>query len=365
MPALPRITGGLIAVYELANALVAIEDHVEIVHIPSEEGTLRTTAQIPWFSFDAAVEHRFLSSLDPDQLPVADILVYTVMSIDIGRSAWSGDGGSRMVERLQASNSPAGLPLLFVQGLGVFPPDTELVALRGPGPKACVASWMVDNLVLGGLPPREVVHVANGLDHGSFRLVRSIDDRAPTVAMNFTPHPMKNMGAALEALSTLHRDLAVPATLFGNKPPSGPLGPGIEHVNPPSKAGMADLYNRSSLYLQPSTTEGFGLCAVEAMACGCALVTTANGGAADYAIDGETAVVCGSEPEAMVDALGGLVRDDARRIRIATEGARHAQRFRWSISAEVLRGLALDYLAAPGEFGAGRGTALDASDLVR
>ena len=60
---------------------------------------------------------------------------------------------------------------------------------------------------------------------------------------------------------------------------------------------------------------------VESMACGCALVSTANGGSSDYAVDGETALVCGSDPAEMSEAVARLVRDerdlehDARGIR--------------------------------------------------
>jgi glycosyltransferase involved in cell wall biosynthesis len=358
---LPRITGGLVAVYELANALSLAGDSVRVVHVPTPEAELHTTDEIPWFTFEPAVETRFLASLDPDLLPEADILFYTIMVVAVGTSSWAGDPGRRLVEQLGAPPTSAGLPILFVQGLGVFEPETEILALHEPGPKACVASWMVDNLVRAGFPPREAVLVVNGLDHDTFGVRRSISDRKPSVAMNLTPHPLKNMRGGIDALGMLYDELAVPSVLFGNHPPTGPVSAGIRYLNPPDKPAMAELYNRSSLYLQPSFKEGFGLAAVEAMACGCALVTTANGGSNDYAIDGETAVICETDPGAIADALGRLVRDDALRIRIATEGSRYAERFRWSASAAALRQLGEAYLAAPGEYLAARQLELDGS----
>ena len=87
------------------------------------------------------------------------------------------------------------------------------------------------------------------------------------------------------------------------------------------------------------------MCAVEAMACGCALVTTANGGSAEYARDGETAVVCGASADDMAEALAELARDDARRARLATNGARFVERFRWSSSAARLEELVTGRLA--------------------
>jgi glycosyltransferase involved in cell wall biosynthesis len=366
-PGLPRITGGNVAVYELANAISRFGESVKVVHVPTPEGLLRSADEVPWFRFDPEVETQFLPSLDPDQLPEADILFYMIMVIAVANSEWGGDTGRRMVERLQSRSTPAGLPILFVQGLGVFEEAIELFAMHGPGPKACVASWMVDNLVRDGMPRMEAVHVCNGVDHDVFNVTRSIADRPPRVAMNLTPHPLKNMAGGIEAMGMLHEQLAVPSVLFGNRPPPGPLPPGIEYLNPPDKPAMAELYNDCSLYVQPSFKEGFGLCAVEAMACGCALVTTANGGSNDYAIDGETALICETDPSAISEALGRLVRDDELRARIATAGARHAQSLRWSTSAAVLRQLGEAYCEAPADYQAGYGIPLDRSifDLAR
>jgi glycosyltransferase involved in cell wall biosynthesis len=86
------------------------------------------------------------------------------------------------------------------------------------------------------------------------------------------------------------------------------------------------------------------MCAVEAMACGCALVTTANGGSADYAVDGETALVCGPDTEKLAEAVVRLVTDDDLRVRIAENGCRFVERFRWGASAERLTRVAVDAL---------------------
>lgn len=363
VPSLPRPAGGLFAVYELANAMAkAGADPVTIAHLPTGGTPLRSTSEIPWFTFEPTIEHQFLTGLDPDLLPDADVVLYTVMAIEIGSAPGAGTDGRRLIERLQADETPAGLPILFVQALGVFSAATELLSLRGAGPKVCVASWIAGNLVDAGLPAREVVHVANGLDHDTFRVTRPIPERSPQIAMNFNPHPLKNMDAGIDALVRIDRELAVPSVLFGSLLPQRQLSGGVEFVRSPRQKDLAmSIYNRSSIYLQPSTQEGFGLCAIEAMACGCALVTPANGGAADYAHDGETAVVCESDPDAMADALRGLVRDDARRIQIATSGAAYVDRFRWSSGAAQLRELAMAYLSQPDDFRRGRGVEVDES----
>lgn len=230
----------------------------------------------------------------------------------------------------------------------MFPPAVEDLAFRLPGPKVCVGSWLADLLVQRGVPASEVVHIPNGVDPRAFHITRPIGDRRPSVAMNFDPHPVKGGEAGIDAIERLHRRLAVPGTVFGTRPPERRLASGLTFVLSPSQATIADeIYNQTSVFLQPSRQEGFGMCAVEAMACGCAIVTTANGGSTDYARDGETAVVCGGEAEQMAEALSRLVRDDALRIRIATNGSRFVERFRWTSSAARLARLASERLAEP------------------
>lgn len=363
VPGLSRPAGGLFAVYELANALAAIgTDTVQIAHLPAGERHLRSAAELSWFRSHDNVEHHFLTDLEPDHLPGADVLVYTVMAIDLAAAPDSGAAGRRLIERLQSPSSPAGLPILFLQALGVFAPATELLSLRGAGPKVAVAGWMAENLQRAGLPPAEAVHVPNGIDHETFRVMTPITERVRQVAMNHNPHPLKFMSAGIAALEQVARDLDVPSMMFGSDRPPGRLPDHLRFLERPSQSTLAStVYNGSALYLQPSIVEGFGLCALEAMGCGCALVTTANGGSADYAIDDETAVICETEPGAMADALITLLRDDSRRIRIATNGVEHSRRFRWSTSATALRQLASAYLLDPAGHRRGDGVEIGVS----
>ncbi len=67
---------------------------------------------------------------------------------------------------------------------------------------------------------------------------------------------------------------------------------------------------------------------IEAMACGTATVCTGIGATADFAVDGETAlVVAPDDHAAMAQAILRLLHDDALRARIAAGGLAMAQRF--------------------------------------
>jgi glycosyltransferase involved in cell wall biosynthesis len=309
---------------------------------------IRGPSDLPWFEFDPTVEHLYLADLDPDGMPDSDVVVYSTKLLWTALAPSGVATGRRLVEELQADRQRRWLPMLLLPGHGVFPPTVEELAFRMPGLKVCVGSWLTALLEQEGVPPRDIVHIPNGIDPEVFRLTAPIEGRAPRVAMNFDPHIAKRGAAGLMALDQLLRSTGTPATVFGTValdavPPSG-----IRFWDSPSRPVLVEeIYNTASLFLQPSRREGFGLCAVESMACGCALVTTANGGSDDYAFDGETALITAPMAGDMADALERLVRDDPLRTRLAHEGMRYVERFRWPTSADRLAAAARERLAEP------------------
>lgn len=349
-PTLHRPTGGDIALFELISALARLgAGRVRLVHVPFGDERTRGLADLPWVAFDPGVEHTFATTLDPEAIPRGDVLVYTMKLVASARHPSRGEDGARLLEVLSApSDHRLPLTMLFLQGLGVFGDDVEDLALRLPGPKVCVSSWLVDRAVQAGVDPDDVVHIPNGVDPATFAVLRAVHRRDPCAALNYDPHPVKRGDEGLDALGRLHHALEVPGLAFGTRAPSAPLPAGVRFVASPSRLELVrDIYNASSVFLQPSRQEGFGMCAVEAMACGCALVTTDNGGSADFAFHEETALVCGPDPAEMAEALGRLVRDDPLRVRLATAGAAFVERFRWTASAERLQRFVEPRLGAP------------------
>jgi hypothetical protein len=333
-PSLARPAGGLIAMFELVNALSREGAHeLTIVHVPTEEARLRAVGDIDWFEFAPAVGHRFPSVADVEALPRAEVVVVTAMLLAVARG--HGAAGEQLIAALRAPSRDVGAPIVFVQGLGVFSPEVEDLALQLPGPKVCVSRSLCDRIVDRGVPQSATVHIPNGLDHDLFNVMIPMNERPARVAMIYDPHPVKGGDEGLHALAQLHAAEATPSIVFGTRRPARELPSGAAFVDAPSQRALSqDVYNASSIYLQPSRQEGFGMCAVESMACGCALVTTDNGGSAEYAIDGETALVCGHDPTEMADALARLARDDALRHRLALNGADYVERFRWTTAAQ-------------------------------
>jgi glycosyltransferase involved in cell wall biosynthesis len=90
--------------------------------------------------------------------------------------------------------------------------------------------------------------------------------------------------------------------------------------------------------------EPFGLTALEAMACGAALVCSRRGGLPEVAGDA-AAYVDPDDPPAIADAIQALARDPARRAALAAAGRARAERFdlRHAVAAlDALRARLLD-----------------------
>jgi glycosyltransferase involved in cell wall biosynthesis/O-antigen/teichoic acid export membrane protein len=87
-------------------------------------------------------------------------------------------------------------------------------------------------------------------------------------------------------------------------------------------------FNRHSIFLFPSLSEGFGLALVEAMAMGLACVTTSTGMMGDWITDQQEALLIPvASAEHLANAVLRLMEDDALRCRVATAGQELARSF--------------------------------------
>ena len=101
------------------------------------------------------------------------------------------------------------------------------------------------------------------------------------------------------------------------------------------RADVRSMLAAVDLYLLTSSSEGFSISTIEAMACGRPIVATRSGGPEEILRDGETGLLVPvGEPEAIADAVDALRRDPARRARLADAG-RAAARARFSLDAMV------------------------------
>jgi glycosyltransferase involved in cell wall biosynthesis len=97
-------------------------------------------------------------------------------------------------------------------------------------------------------------------------------------------------------------------------------------------ASLPELYRAAATFVYPSLFEGFGFPPVEAMACGCPVISSARGSLREVVADAARIV----EPEDVADlaqALEVLATDATVRQRLQAAGYVNARRFDWDRNA--------------------------------
>jgi glycosyltransferase involved in cell wall biosynthesis len=180
--------------------------------------------------------------------------------------------------------------------------------------------------------------IRNAVDTGLFRpLIPPSSDERTLIGFPARAEGTKRTYDAVRAaeLARPHLPPHVGFWCFGYERIPG-LPAWITHHVAPDDSRLAELYNRSRLFLVPSEHEGFGRPGAEAMACGAALISSRNGGVETYATDGETAILCDPrEPEQMAAAIRRLMSDEELRLGIARNGAESIAR--WSVDDAVIQ----------------------------
>jgi D-inositol-3-phosphate glycosyltransferase len=115
------------------------------------------------------------------------------------------------------------------------------------------------------------------------------------------------------------------------------VGDWVDFKGPQLQAALPEYYRAADLCLVPSHHESFGMAALEAMACGAAVVASRVGGLATTIQDGVTGVLVPPRDDvALAAAIASLLADEPRRRTLGRHAARWAQGFAWPWVARAL-----------------------------
>jgi glycosyltransferase involved in cell wall biosynthesis len=188
-----------------------------------------------------------------------------------------------------------------------------------------------------GVPIRAVI--GGGVDPIFHADGRVADSDLPSVVGYFQPGWwVKGAATLLQCLCRLRqRHPRVPLALFGHQASSvQERGSAVcdRFYSGLKSTEVADLLRRHDIFVYPSYSDGFPSPPLEAMACGCAVVTTRVGAAAEYAEHERNALVCDPmDDEGLYCAVDRLLTDAVLRRRLGAQAANDARHWTWRRSA--------------------------------
>jgi glycosyltransferase involved in cell wall biosynthesis len=220
---------------------------------------------------------------------------------------------------------------------------------------ATVSEYSRDRIVTRlGLDPAHVPIIYEGAEH----ILRDPADqgildrhglrprRFAVVVSSRAAH--KNLAVLADAAAMLARRGMVIAVAGGGNPEVlralHTAGAAELCIGRVTDAELRALYENAICLLFPSQYEGFGLPPVEAMACGCPVLTS-RGGAVEEICGDDALYFASDDPAAVINAIERLLDEDGLSNDLRVRGRRRSARLSWDGSARAL-GHAIHVMAA-------------------
>ncbi len=208
-----------------------------------------------------------------------------------------------------------------------------------------------DIIRLYGCDPARVTTVPNGVGPefaplpeaqvAAFRRERGLPD--PFILFLGTLQPRKNLETLLRAYARVAAEsgwgLVVVGATGWSYEPIFATAEALGLADSVVFAGFAEpdelplWYNAAGMLVYPSVYEGFGLPALEAMACGTPVIAANNSSLPE--VVGEAGLLVGArDVEALAHAIATLARDPELRIELSRRGRQRASGFSWRTTAQ-------------------------------
>ncbi len=192
------------------------------------------------------------------------------------------------------------------------------------------------------LPLERVITIPAGVDTSKFHPLDVSSDMERYILFVGTLEPRKNITALLKAWDEIkgrHPDVSLVVAGASGQVFRETSYPGsadrVQWLGYVSETDLPALYAGAEVFIMPSLDEGFGLPALEAMACGTPVIVS-DGGALPEVV-GEAGLIFNlSDPFGLHNAMNKCLFDASLRNSLKEKGLARAKLFSWQSSAESI-----------------------------
>ncbi|MCJ7509167.1 MAG: glycosyltransferase family 4 protein [candidate division Zixibacteria bacterium] len=340
--------GGFKIIYEYANRLAVRGHEIVIVHpLIISCGRMRSSSKLKfvikwiiyillgikklkWFNVFHKVKLLIVPNLKEKFIPDGDIIIATA---------------NLTAECVHGYGTNKGKKFHLIQGYKKLGKEPEKIdkAWKFSLKKIVISHWLEKEVLSIG--EKVYGYVPNGIDFNRFHIITPIEKRNPkNIGMCYDPTLWKGSKDGIEALKIVKdRFPDINVTFFSIYKRTSEVPSWINYFHNPPQHKILEVYNSCGIFISPSWTEGWGLPAGEAIACGCALAVTDSGGIRDFAINEKTALVCPMrDPKALARNTIRLIEDNGLRLRLAKHGNEFVRQFTWERAIENLEKIIFD-----------------------
>jgi glycosyltransferase involved in cell wall biosynthesis len=200
------------------------------------------------------------------------------------------------------------------------------LSYRLPLKKIAVSRWIRDKI-----GDTQIVVIDNGIDLATFCAASCPRAQTETFTVGTIANrtEWKGFPIFLDAVSRIpsQEKRAMRVVVASQTSFDMPNGVSAKIIHPLNDNELATFYRSCDAFVCSSTIEGFGLPALEAMACGATLITTECGGVSQFANPTNCLMVPPGDSKAIADAILELRRNHRLRLALREEALKTSRAF--------------------------------------